>query len=50
MPDFWQTANGLNPKLADGNNLAPFGYTQLEEYLNWLAAPHAITRRTSPSK
>jgi hypothetical protein len=48
MPDFWETANGLNPKLADGNNLAASGYTELEEYLNWLAAPHAVTMWDKP--
>ena len=41
MPDWWETANGLNPYLADNNKTSsPFGYTALEEYLNWLSEPH----------
>ena len=41
MPDAWETARGLNPNLASDRNLvdAPTGYTQLELYLNELAAP-----------
>jgi autotransporter-associated beta strand protein len=35
MPDAWETARGLNPNNAtDRNNLAPSGYTRVEEYLN----------------
>ena len=40
MPDEWETAHGLNPDDAkDCNNIAPSGYTWIEEYLNELAAP-----------
>ncbi len=40
MPDAWETKNGLNPNDAeDRNNVAPSGYTWIEEYLNELAAP-----------
>ncbi len=41
MPDGWETARGLNPNLASDRNLvdAATGYTQLELYLNELAAP-----------
>jgi hypothetical protein len=37
MPDAWETANGTNPAVAD-NNSDPDGdgYTNLEEYLNYL--------------
>jgi len=43
IPDYWELANGMNPNDAtDANNLGPDGYTRLEEYLNWLAGPHAI--------
>lgn len=37
MPDSWETANGINPAIAD-NNSDPDGdgYTNLEEYLNYL--------------
>lgn len=48
MPDYWETAVGTNPKGATGDfsesNADPDGdgYTNLEDYLNWLAIPHAI--------
>ncbi len=42
MPDYWEMALGLNPyDPTDRNGLTPDGYTRLEQYLNWLAAPHA---------
>ena len=42
MPNFWETTLGLNPLIAGNNNDRDGdGYTDLEEYLNWLAAPHA---------
>jgi hypothetical protein len=35
MPDEWENANGLNPGFAaDRGNIAPNGYTNLENYLN----------------
>ena len=37
IPDAWESAHGLDPKKADGNQLAPSGYTWLEEYLNSIA-------------
>lgn len=37
MPDEWETANGLNPEVADNNTLNANGYTALEVYLNSLA-------------
>lgn len=37
MPDYWETANGLDPNnYADHNNLSAEGYTMLEIYLNSL--------------
>jgi pectate lyase len=49
MPDYWETALGLNPNNpADRNDLAASGYTELEEYLNWLAEPHAAGGRNGP--
>ena len=41
MPDWWEKAKGLDPTTAD-NNEDPDGdgYTNLEDYLNWLAEPH----------
>ncbi|MBO0358166.1 T9SS type A sorting domain-containing protein [Hymenobacter sp. BT186] len=39
MPDAWETSHGLNPtNAADRQGLAPNGYTNLENYLNGLAA------------
>ena len=45
MPDYWETANGLDPNNAnDATNLVLSGYTQLEIYLNWLAGPYGIVQ------
>ena len=39
MPDDWETAHGFNPAVADNNgDFDGDGYTNLEEYLNELAA------------
>lgn len=46
LPDWWERIKGLNPNSAPGDfsdsNGDPDGdeYTNLEDYLNWLAAPH----------
>jgi autotransporter-associated beta strand protein len=38
MPDYWETANGLNPNNASDRNLTnAAGYTRLEEYLHFRA-------------
>jgi hypothetical protein len=42
MPDYWESANGLNPNVANNNHVNPDGYTDLEHYLNWLIAPRAM--------
>jgi autotransporter-associated beta strand protein len=48
MPDIWENATGSNPlNASDGNTVAADGYTLLEHYLNWLAAPHAIVQTNS---
>ncbi len=48
MPNYWEVATGSNPAVADNNgDLDNDGYTNLEEYLNWLAAPHAITQTST---
>jgi len=40
LPDAWETAHGLNPRDAkDASSLAKSGYTNIEEFLNHLAAP-----------
>lgn len=51
MPDYWETALGLDPRTPD-NNGDPDGdgYTNLEDYLNWLAGPHALTARNIPAE
>ncbi|HDS85591.1 MAG TPA: hypothetical protein ENN97_10410 [Phycisphaerales bacterium] len=41
MPDYWELAMGLNPLVPDHNgDVTGNGYTNLEDYLNWLAGPH----------
>ena len=54
LPDWWELAKGLNPNSAPGDfsdsNGDPDGdgYSNLEDYLNWLAAPHVDgTRNTN---
>jgi Bacterial Ig domain len=48
LPDWWESLRGTNPHSAPGDfsdanaDLAGDGYTELERYLNWLAAPHAL--------
>jgi hypothetical protein len=41
MPDWWEVAHKLNPNDAADRNpdRDGDGYTNLEEYLNWLAEP-----------
>ena len=47
LPDFWETTFGQNPTNADSylqtTNANFIGYSDLEEYLAWLAGPHALT-------
>ena len=46
MSDAWEEAIGLQPGAADNNgDENGNGYTNLEDYLNWLAEPHAQTAR-----
>lgn len=46
MPNFWETALGLATNNASDRNITnAIGYTRLEEYLNWLAEPHAVCDR-----
>lgn len=43
MPDWWEKANRLNPMVADNNDDDDGdGYTNLENFLNWMAEPHFI--------
>lgn len=50
MPDEWEAAiEGLNVRAADHNgDVNQNGYTNLEDYINWLAAPHAHTVKNKP--
>ena len=47
MPDEWELATGSNYQVADNNVVAINGYTLLENYLNWLAAPHLKTYKNA---
>ena len=53
LPDWWELAKGLNPNSAPGDfsdsNADPDGdgYSNLEDYLNWLAAPHMEVGRNA---
>lgn len=45
LPNWWEESKGLNPNsaqgdFADANAGTTNGYTQLEDYLNWMAQPH----------
>lgn len=40
MPDYWEKNLGLNPIVANNNHSNASGYTDLEDYLNFLGAPH----------
>lgn len=42
MPDYWEAGLGMSTNSANNNVINASGYTQLEEYLNWLADPHGI--------
>ena len=50
LPDFWENTVGQPPYVPSNNNPstnAP-GYTTLEEYNKWQAAPHALTITNKP--
>ncbi len=52
LPDFWEITFGQPPYVPSNNtastNVNYLGYTTLEEYENWLAAPHALTITNTP--
>ena len=50
IPDFWEITFGTSPTNANNNAASSYapGYTDLEEYLNWLGAPHALTITNTP--
>lgn len=46
MPNTWENAVGSDPNVANHNaDTDGDGYTDLEEYLNWLAAPNTTTAK-----
>ena len=47
MPDEWELAVVSNYQVAENNVVDANGYTKLENYLNWLAAPHAKTYKNT---
>ncbi len=48
LPDAWESAVGLNPaSAADAATITASGYTNLEVYLNWLAAPHTTVAKNT---
>ncbi len=50
LPDFWESTFTPSLLYIPSNNHARTGdgYTDLEEYNNWLAGPHALTTVTNP--
>ncbi len=48
IPDYWDITLGMNPAVPHNNHSNPDGYTDLEHYINWLAAPHALTLSNTP--
>jgi len=44
IPDIWKNAVGLNLYTNQAMTIAPNGYANIENYINWLAAPHAIVQ------
>ncbi len=48
IPDYYELATGSNPNVADSLIPGTGGYTKLENYLNWLATPNAITTTNAP--
>lgn len=43
MPDNWEKANGSNVNTNDAMTKGADGYALIEQYVNWLAEPHATT-------
>jgi autotransporter-associated beta strand protein len=44
IPDIWKNAVGLNLYTNQAMATAPDGYTYIEDYINWLAGPHALVQ------
>ncbi|MGA2501658.1 MAG: hypothetical protein ABSH20_28285, partial [Tepidisphaeraceae bacterium] len=54
IPDYWEITlfltgqTNMNAVVPNNNHGNPDGYTDLEHYINWLAAPHALTVSNTP--
>jgi len=48
IADYWKLANGLSTNTAYPLTNTVTGYTLLENYLNFLGAPHAVTQTNTP--
>jgi autotransporter-associated beta strand protein len=48
LADYWKLAIGLNTNTVYPLTNTVTGYTLLENYLNFLAAPHAVTQTNTP--
>lgn len=54
LPDWWETVKGLNPNSAPGDfsdsnaDDDKDGFTNLEDYLDWLAVPHKYAAENGP--
>jgi len=48
IADYWKLANGLSTNTDYHLTVSATGYTLLENYLNFLAAPHAVTQTNTP--
>ena len=44
IPDWYEQARGWSTSAANNNHVNDNDYTDLEEYLNWLAVPHFIVK------
>jgi hypothetical protein len=42
LPNYWEISVGTNPNAANNNHTNDNGYTDLEQYLDWLAGMHAV--------
>ena len=47
IPDIWKNAVGLNLFTNQAMATAPDGYTYIEDYINWLAGPHAFVQTSA---
>jgi hypothetical protein len=48
IADYWKLANNLSTNISYPLTSTASGYCLLENYLNFLAAPHAVTRTNTP--